>query len=107
MSKKSLFGRYSDNQYGKLAQALLKSESEHFYHNRLSLKRKLFSKKSLLLTCQILGQLLNTLAACEKYPVVNRDNLTIRIHMQLSEKEKTFCEFFAAFLKSRLNFEYL
>ena len=26
--------------------------------------------------------------------------------MQLSRKEKTFSEFFAAFLKSRLNFEY-
>ena len=95
MSKKSLFGRYSDNQYGKLAQALLKSESEHFYHNHLSLKRKLFSKKSLLLTCQILGQLLNTLAAYEKYPVLNRDNLAIPIHMQLSQKQKSFSQIFA------------
>ena len=26
--------------------------------------------------------------------------------MQLSQKQKTFSQFFAAFLKSRLNFEY-
>ena len=26
--------------------------------------------------------------------------------MQLSQKQKTFCEFFAAFLKFRLNFKY-
>ena len=27
--------------------------------------------------------------------------------MQLSEKQKSFCQLFAAFFKSRLNFEYL
>ena len=45
-------------------------------------------EKSLLLTCQILGLLVNTLAADEKNPVLNRDNLTIPIQMQLSQKEK-------------------
>ena len=38
--------------------------------------------------------------------VVNRDNLTVPIQMQLPEKEKTFSEFFPTFLKSRLNFKY-
>ena len=46
------------------------------------------------------------MAADEKYPVLNRDNLTISVQMQLSQKQKTFSEFLAAFLKSRLNFEY-
>ena len=59
---------------------------------------------SLLLTCQILGLLVNTLADDEMYPVPNRDNLTIQIQMQLPEKEKRFSQFFAACLKSRLNF---
>ena len=59
---------------------------------------------SLLLTCQILGLLVNTLADDEMYPVPNRDNLTIQIQMQLPEKEKSFSQFFAACLKSRLNF---
>ena len=44
--------------------------------------------------------LVNTLAADEKYHVLNRNNLAIAIQMQLSQKEKTFSKFFAAFLKS-------
>ena len=64
------------------------------------------SKKSLLLTFQILGLLVNTLAANEKYPVLNSDNLMIRIQMQLSQKQKKISEFFASFLKSILNFEH-
>ena len=63
-------------------------------------------KKFLLLTGLILGLLVNTLAADERYPVLNRDNLMILFQMQLSQKKKTFSQFFAAFLKSRFNFEY-
>ena len=58
------------------------------------------------MTCKILVLLLNTLAADEKYTVLNRDNLTIPIQTQLSEKQKTFSEFFPAFLKSRLNLKH-
>ena len=50
--------------------------------------------------------LVNTLAADEKNPVLNRENLTIPIQMQLSEKQKTFSQFLAAFLKSRISFEH-
>ena len=47
------------------------------------------------------------MTADEKYAVLNRDNLTIPIQMQLSQKKKkTFSIFFAAYLKSRLNFEH-
>ena len=63
-------------------------------------------KKSRLLTCQIIGLLVNILSTDEKYPALNRDNLTVAIQMQLSQKQKNFCEFFSAFLKSRLIFEY-
>ena len=63
-------------------------------------------KKSLLLTCQTLRLRVNTLATYEKYPVLNRDNLSIPIDMQLSEKQKTFSEFFDAFLRSTLNSKY-
>ena len=66
---------------------------------------KLSWKKSLLSACQFLGQLLNTLAANEKYPVLNRDNLTIPIQMQLSQKSSIFSLFFAEFLKSSRTFE--
>ena len=63
-------------------------------------------KKSLLLKCQILGLLVNTLAAGGKHPVLNRDNLTIEIQMQLSPKQKSFSQFLAAFSKYGLNFKY-
>ena len=62
-------------------------------------------KTSLLLTCYFLGMLVNTLAADKKYRVLNRDNLTIPIQMQLSQKQKNFAQFFAAFLKSTINFK--
>ena len=106
MSKKSHFRGSFHKKYGKRAQRLFKSSSQQHYHIHWSLARKLSSKKSLLLTCQILGLLLNTLAADEKYPVLNRDNLAIPIQMQLSQKQKTFSRFFAAFLKFRLIFKY-
>ena len=105
MYKKFRFGGQLDKQHGKLTQTLLKSPSQHLYHIHWSLARKLCSKKSLLLTCQILGLLVNTLAAEEKCPVLNRENLTIPIQMQLSQKQITFSQFYAAFWKSGLNFE--
>ena len=60
---------------------------------------------SLFLTCQILALLLKTLAADKKYPLLKRDNLAIPIQMQLSQKDKTFSQFFAEFLKSKKNFK--
>ena len=51
--------------------------------------------------------LLNTLAANGRYPVLNRDNLMIPIQMQLSVKRKTFSQFFAAFLKTKLYFKHV
>ena len=106
MSKKSRFRGPFEKQHRKRAEPLFKSVWQHLYHIDWSLPSQLNWKKSLFLTCQILGLLLNTLAADEKYPVLNRDNLTIPIQMQLSQKQKTFSEFFAAFLKFRVNFEY-
>ena len=57
------------------------------------------------MTDQILGLLFNTLAADDKHPVPKRDTLTIPIQMELSQKRKTFSQFFAPFLKFRLNFK--
>ena len=106
MSKKSRFRGCSNKEYGNHAQALMKSTSQHLYNINWSLEWKLSSKESLLLTCKILGLLVNTLATDEKYPVLNRDNLTLPIQIQLYEKEKHFSEFFAVFLRSKLNFEH-
>ena len=93
-------------QYGKRVQTMLRSVFKHFDHIHWSLAAKLCSKKSLLLTSQILGLLLNILAAHEMHPVLNRDNITIPIHVQLSQKRKSVSQFFAPFLKSKLNFEH-
>ena len=78
----------------------------NLYSIQLSLPSQFSWKKSLLLNSQILGLLVNTLAADEKYPLVKRDSLTIKFQMQLSQKQKTFSEFFAAFLKSTINFKH-
>ena len=42
----------------------------------------------------------------EKYPVLNRNNLTIPIQTQLPQKQDVSSKFFCAILKSILNFEY-
>ena len=46
------------------------------------------------------------MSAVDKCSLQNRDNLMRPIHMQLSEKVKTFSWFFNVFSKSRLSFEY-
>ena len=106
MPKKSCLREPFDKQHGKRAKPLLKSASRYLYHIHLSLPRQLSWRKSLFLTSKILALLLNTLSANEKYPGLNRDNLTIPIQMQLSQKQKSFAHFFAAFFKSAMNFKY-
>ena len=56
--------------------------------------------------CKILDLSINTLTSDEKYSLLNRDNLTETIHMQLPNKQKTFCESFSPFLKCKANFEH-
>ena len=48
----------------------------------------------------------NTLTANYEYSCSNRENLQLPIQMQLSEKPKTFCQFFIAFLESTINIEH-
>ena len=106
MSKKSCFRGPFALRQGKRSQALLKSASQHLYHIHWPLSRKLCFKKSLLLTRQILGLLVNTLTADEKYLVLHRDNSRIRIQMEFSKKQKSFSDFLGAILKSWLNFKH-
>ena len=106
MSKKSRFKGSFGKQHGKRAQTLLKFAWQNLYHIYWSLWRQLTFKKFLLVICKISRLFPNTLSADGKYSLLNRDNLTQPIQMQLSRKEKTFSHFFAAFLKSSLNFEH-
>ena len=57
--------------------------------------------------CKIFRLFVNTFTAYDKYSVLKREYLKHAIDMQLSQKQKTFSEFFAAFLRSRLNFEHI
>ena len=93
MSKKSSFRGSFDKQHGKRAQALLKSQSKHLDQSG-TLSGKLSWRRSPLLTWKILGLLVNTLAADEKYHVLKWDNLTIPIQMQLSQKQNFFSSIF-------------
>ena len=56
---------------------------------------------------KILRPFANTLAVNDKHYLLNRDNLTQPIQIQLSQKQKTFSQFFFAFLKSILNFKHV
>ena len=107
MSKKCCFRRLLDNQHGKRAIILLKSLSEQFYHIYWKLSKQLSWKKSPLLTCQVLGLLVSTVAAGGKYPVLNTENLTIPLQMQLSQKQKCFSQFFSTVLKFALKLNIL
>ena len=106
MPKKSSFKGSFLKQHSKRAQTLLKCQGQLLYHIYWSLWRQLSYKKSLLVICKISRLFPNRLSADGKYSLFNRDNLTQPIQMQLSRKQKTFSEFFCAFLKSSLNFEH-
>ena len=80
--------------------------SECVQHIYCSTGRQFSGKKSLLVIWKSLRLFVNTMSAVEKCSLPNRDNLMQPIHMQLSEKVKTFSRLFNVFSKSRLSFEY-
>ena len=56
---------------------------------------------------KILRRFFNTLTVDDKNYLLNRDNWTQPIQVQLSQKEKSFSVFFFAFLKSIINFKHI
>ena len=106
MSIKSRFKGSFKKQHGKRAQTLLKFAWQNLYHIYWSLWRQLTFKNFLLVISKVSRLFPNTLSADSKYSLLNRDNLMQPSQMQVSQKPKSFAEFFAAFLKSSLNFEY-
>ena len=58
----------------------------------------------MLVLCKILRLFVKTLTDDEKYSFLYRDNLTQPLQILLSQKQKTFSQFFSTFLKSTLNF---
>ena len=60
----------------------------------------------MLVLCKFLRLLVQTLTEDEKYSLLYRENLMQPIQILLSQKLKTFSQFFSAFFKSTLNFEH-
>ena len=106
MPKQSYFRGSVEKQQIKCAQILLKFEGQLLYHIDWSLGKQLSYKMSLLVISKISKLFPNTQSADGKSSLLDRDNLTQRIQMQLSQKQKTFSEFFSSFLKSSLNLEH-
>ena len=60
----------------------------------------------MLALCNILRLFVNTLTADDKYSLLNRSDLTQPIQILLSQKQKSFYEFFSTFSKCTLNFQH-
>ena len=97
MSKKRHLTVPFNKQHGEQAQILFKYERRHFYHIYRSLRRQLSLKKSLLVIWKILRLFVKIFTANDKYSLLNRDNLMQLIQMQLSQKSKSFLNFFLNF----------
>ena len=61
----------------------------------------------MLVLWKLLRPFVNTLSEDDKYCLLYKDNLLQPIQILLSQKQKTFSQFFSAFLKSALNFEHI
>ena len=97
MCKKSIFRLPFQKEHGKLVSTLFKFERHHLYHIYWSTGRQLSSQESLLVIWESLRHFLNTMSAVGKCSLPNRDNLMQLIHIQLSQKLKSFCRFYVHF----------
>ena len=106
MCKKYRFRLPFQKEHGKLLSTHFKFERQHLHHIYWSMSIQLTCKKSLLVIWESFRLFVNIMSAVDKCSLPNRDNLMQLIHMQLSQKLKTFHGFFLALSKSRLNFEH-
>ena len=72
----------------------------------LSFSGKFIPKVCSLILGEILAVFVKTLAADGKYPAQNCENLQVPIHMQLSQKGKSFSQFFFQFLECTSSFKH-
>ena len=106
MCKKSRFRLTVQEEHRKRVSTLFKSDGQHLYNIYWSAGRKFSCKNSLLVICKSLRLFFHTVSAVDKCSLPSRDNLMQPIHLQLSQKLKSFSEFFPAFSKSKVNFEH-
>ena len=100
------FGTRFDRQHLKVSQKLAKSPWENFVHEFPSFWGKLILKMCPLVVHEILDRFVNTLTADRNYDVQDWENLPFPLIMQLSEKPKTFSQFFVLFLEFTSNFKH-
>ena len=106
LSQEHNFSTGFGSQLVKASQMLPRFSRECIYHVFLSFSVKLIWKMFAIVLGQILGVFVNTLTADGKYPVQGCENLQLPIQMQLSEKRKTFSEFFILFVESISKFKH-
>ena len=97
MCKKSRFRLPLKKEDGKRVSTMFKSQRQHMRHIYYSKGRQLSCKKSLLYICQRLRLFVNTMSTVGKCSLPNRENLMQPIHMQLSQKLRTFPSFILHF----------
>ena len=97
MCKKSRFRLPFQKEHGKRVSTLFKFERQHLYDIYSASGRQFSGNKSLLVRCKSLRLFVNTMSAVDKCCLPIRDNLMEPIHMQLSQKLKTFCSFILHF----------
>ena len=104
-SKKSCFRTPFANERVNGFQILRKS-ARHYYPLFSSIRGKLSWKKSPSVWYEILRLFVNGLTADDKYIGRNMQNLPQQFQTPLSQKQKTFSDFFIAFLKCAWNLEH-
>ena len=106
LSKRRRFRVPIESEHVKAFQILARSPWDPFYHVFLSFSGELIWKLSPLVLGAILRVFVNTYTADDKYHVQDFENSPLPIQMQLSEKRKTFSQFFVPFLESTSNFKH-
>ena len=90
MSKKRRFRTFFDSQHAKGSETLPKSTQEHFRHIFQSLWQRLSWKMSLLVISEILGVLVNSFTADDKYSLCNSENSCNQFKCNYLRNKKIF-----------------
>ena len=105
-SRKSCFRTPFGNQRVNGFQTPLKVATHNYYPFFPWISGKLSSKKTALLWLKTLRLFVNTLTADDKFSCRNMQNFLQQLQTLLSQKRKTLCGFFFAFLKCAWNLEH-
>ena len=106
MHKWSFVSAPFDSTPVNVSQKLLESEKNGICCTNSTFSANLSLTKLLLVRSEIVGLFVDTLTINYEYSRINRENLLLPNKMISSEMSKNFCEYFVAFLISKLTFEH-